>query len=157
MSNNQSLRDHFHDLMNKIQGIAVNSRAFAYLYGNYPDNIDSSTKDKLSKVIQDIKLYYNNTLEKLDVTSEAISKSVASKEWGSVKEAIDNELKEICILLDNVKNLNRKISETDYKKDILNIADKMNLFQEKCESIAHITEKFKEKLVLLEIYDNVYN
>jgi len=157
MPTNKTLRSYFHDLMNKIQGIAVNSSSFAYLYGHYPNNIDASTKDKLSKVLKDIELYYEKTFENLSLTSRAIDQSVASKEWVSVQKAIGKELNDIYELLDSVKDLSAKIREANFKDDILNITKEMGLFQEKCESVARIIDNFKERLISLGIYDSVHS
>ena len=153
----KSLRDYFHELMNKIQGIAVNSGGFAYLYGHYPDKIDSTTRGKLSTVIKDLEAYYDNTFKSLSLTSQAVGKSVASKEWVSVQKAIGKELNDIYEILDSVKDMGAKISESGFKNDILNITKEMSLFQEKCESVARIIENFKERLISLGIYDDVYS
>jgi len=153
----KTLRDHFHDIMNKMQGIAVNSGGFAYLYGHYPDKIDDATKDKLSKVIEDLETYYNNTFTSLSLTSQAVGKSIASKEWAGIEKAIGKELNDIREILDSVKSLSTKINRASFKSDILNITKEMSLFQEKCESAARIIENFKERLIALGIYDNVYN
>lgn len=157
MTNSKSLREHFHELMNKIQGIAVNASSFAYLYSHYPDTINASTKEKLFKVLDDIGLYYDMSFGVLNSASQAINKSVASKEWLGVQNAIGKELNDIYELLNIVKSLSVKIQEVNYKNDIINITKKMSRFQGKCDTVAKIIENFKERLISLKIYDNVYN
>lgn len=157
MINDDSLRDIFHYLTNKLGIISLNSQSFVLLYGDDSTDINNSTKCELLRVIGEIEAYHKEAIDRLDLTSKTISKTIASKDWINVKDLIEQGLKDVSSHIAVVKEMSQKIPAANFKTNILNIAKEMDWFLGKCDSMNELVEDFKNKLLSLGIYDYVYD
>lgn len=152
-----SLRDRFHDLINQVGLISVKAQEFSLLYGTDIKEIDSSTKNMLFDSLKEMESYHSKAISAIGSLSKTLIKTRIQKDWISAERQIEGYLKDIKAMLVSVKNEANRISDANFKEDILKMAINMKEFVNKTNSIDKIISEIREQLISLRIYDNIYD
>ena len=154
MTKASPFRELFHEFPNIINGINVISYTYAFNLKELDSNkLKINIKQEISDKLDEIEDYCKRADGTIESISEMLNKANSANEAkDKFISAIDNELKAINKILNNIKTLHQQMSDINYKGKALDISGELYKLEPRCHTVAGIFKDFKGNLISLGIY-----